>query len=179
MRKNLIFKQVSAIDNVTKTAMKIVAVEIPDGIVDDSWSLVGECDVCEFVESKSAKKKKTTRKKEATAENKTMVSSEENTRPLCHGDKYISSVPGTARLIRANDEIIIAKRKGNLTLNQNDENSVCIDDATKVKFFSDCRSIGAEDWRIHRTINPVLYTAWSIKIDDTYTEGLDNINRSR
>lgn len=172
MRKNLIYKQISNVDNVPKTIIKLIPVEIPDGTIDESWNLVGECDAVEFVESKSMKETKTTKKKETTVNDKTDV------KQLQFGDKYISSVGGTARLVRVNQEIIITRRKGNATLNQNDPNSVCIDDLTKTAFFSDCRSLGANDWKIAYCRDSSLYNSWSSVIDKTYLDGLNEINQS-
>ena len=77
--------------------------------------------------------------------------------------KYISSVPGTAKLIRNRDKIWIAYRRGKDTLNQNTFNCVCIDDAMKRQFFNDVKArygSDASSFSFSDKDDPVWYDHW-------------------
>ena len=151
---NLIFKKTTCIDGITKVNMRIVPVTVEDNEIDDSWILASSCD--EITDGRCVDVK----------------TSDCTTTVLYPGDKYDSTEQGTARLIRRNNQIFIAYRKGKKTLNQNTPDSVCISDNVKFEYFNDTRNCGIY---IHSD-NP-LYNKWSKIIDITYIKGLDEYNK--
>ena len=151
---NLIFKKTTCIDGITKVNMRIVPVTVEDNEIDDSWILASSCD-------------------EITGGRCVDVKTSDCTITVLYpGDKYDSTEQGTARLIRRNNQIFIAYRKGKKTLNQNTPDSVCISDNVKFEYFNDTRNSGIY---IHSD-NP-LYNKWSKIIDITYIKGLDEYNK--
>ena len=153
---NLIFKKTTCIDGITKVNMRIVPVTVEDSEIDDSWILASSCD--EITDGRCDDVK----------------ASDCTTTVLYPGDKYDSTEQGTARLIRRNNQIFIAYRKGKKTLNQNTPDSVCISDNVKFEYFNDTRNFGTY---IHSD-NP-LYNKWSKIIDITYIKGLDEYNKKK
>lgn len=151
---NLIFKKTTCINGITKVNMRIVPVTVEDSVIDDTWMLASSCD-------------------EITDGRCVDVKTSDCTATVLHpGDKYDSTEQGTARLIRRNNQIFIAYRKGKKTLNQNSPDSVCISDNVKFEYFNDTRNNG-----ICIDSSNSLYNKWSKIIDITYTKGLEEHNK--
>ena len=156
MKTNLIFKRVVKDGVDSRVEMKVVSVEIPEINSNEGWSLVSSCDSINIVDSTS--------KPSAI---KLAVS----------GDKFISNVEGTARLIRSQDKIFITYRKGKKTLNQTAPNSVCISDSMKQLFFRDIKSTYGStlvDYALYSDTN--IFSKWDKFMDEEYQRQLQMYN---
>ena len=132
MKTNLIFKRTVNTDGTTRVETKIVPVEIPYIHTGEGWYITGHIDSIEVVPDDSELTMKIT---ESVATTALIVTPE--VKEIKPGDKFLSTVPGTAKLYRRGSRIGIAYRRGKTTFNQNTKDSVCIDDTTKNQFFKD------------------------------------------
>lgn len=133
METNLIFKRPVIIDGATKVVTRIVRVSIPDINAGEGWTLSGHTDsieICEGVYAHPVAPKSIDAEAVAVSDVKTTESDV---------TKFISNIPGTAKLVRSKGVIRIVARRGKTTYNQTTPNSVCINDFTKNEFFKDCR----------------------------------------
>lgn len=164
MQTNLIFKRSTTVDGEYRVETKIIPVNIPQIEAGEGWTLSGHTDTVEVVTLDAPKKQS---KKKETKEN-TFANP---------GDKYISNVAGSAKLVRVNDTIKIAYRVGKSTLNQNTPNSVCIADSDKQSFF---RCIKAYNGGAEYIIKPDCkdYDYWNKFIDQEYERARKVYNSS-
>lgn len=185
MKMNLIFKRTIS----GQVEMILVPVDIPQVDEEGGWILASACNTFEVREhptieqvSKKLEEFLPTAIKEApytqevTTADLNLDSSAKDTEPkksIPLGGKYQSTVPGTARLVRYKDTIRITYRKGKTTFNQNDPNSVCIDDVTKQQFFNAVKRIYGPDtaeWKL-QSVHPE-FEYFNKLIDKVYQEGL-------
>lgn len=138
MKYRLLFK-----DNATKE-VAVVTVDVPDFL--ENYQLVG-----------SAKTVVVYEKAETLSENKEVVP------PV----KFISNVPGTARLTTYKGKILVSYRRGSNTRNQTTPTSVCINDSVKQEFFNDSRD-EPEQFVIYKKDNSALFNKWFTYIEKEY-----------
>ena len=131
MKTNLIFKRTVNTDGTTRVETKIVPVEIPHIHTGEGWYIIGHTDSIEVIPHDPEPTMEIT---ESVVEVPVVTPETKEIRP---GDKFLSTVSGTAKLYRRGSRIGIAYRRGKTTFNQNTKDSVCIDDATKNQFFKD------------------------------------------
>lgn len=166
MKTNLIFKRSIELNGVSKVEMKIVAVEIPNIEENSGWVLSGHADIVD-----------TSCSLEETIENEAVCENSSKSL-LVPGDKFTSSVPGSARLIRLNGQILIAYRKGKTTYNETTPNSVCINDTVKSEFFNSCRKTFGDNCSSFKCTerDHKLYSYWNSFIDREYINQLQDYN---
>lgn len=188
MRTYLGFKRV-ATDQ--KTGMqfsetKFVPVTIPELDAEDGWKLIGSSDVVEVVPMTSEIKVNgfSINAEELPGEQLTIVGMEkvveEIKKELPNGSAFQSPVSGTAKLIRANNDVFIAYRRGKKGLNETSPNSVCISETTKAQFFAECRRAfgrSCDQYRFSSGCKEFDY--WNKFMDEEYARQLKEVNRTR
>lgn len=149
MKTYLMFKRQEVIDGKTSVVTKVVPVDVPGIDPGVGWILSGHTDIIDIVEQPQSNKGIVERKQ--------------------IDDKFISTVSGTAKLVRSKGVIKIVARRGKTTYNQNTPNSVCIDDETKNRFFDHCRkyhgNIGLFEFNSSASCE---YDYWNKFIDEEY-----------
>lgn len=144
MKYRLLFK-----DNATKE-VAVVTVDVPDFL--ENYQLVGSAKTVVVYE------------KATTECDKTMqIANNEVAPPV----KFISNVPGTARLTTYKGKILVSYRRGSDTRNQTTPTSVCINDTVKQEFFNDSRD-EPEQFVIYKKDNPALFNKWFTYIEREY-----------
>lgn len=193
MYTNLIFKRTIDTEGIQRTELKIVPLNIPELEEDGGWIL------CENVHTVSTLEclhpiVEPVSKEDPVSENDTTMSTSptEAVTPnkekdveltlLTYGSKFTTTVPGTAKLIRFKDRIVIGYRKGKTpeTYNRTSLNGLCISDQLKEQFFNYCRKyIGSnpERWELNRKLFPQQYMYWSGIIDKEYNRQLELYNK--
>lgn len=155
MKTNLIFKRSVQDTNGYRVETKIIPVNIPQIVGGEGWSLAGHTDTIEIVPETTP------------VVTQPEVASKVEVQP---GQKYLSTVKGNAKLVRVDDTIKIAYRRGKTTLNQNTPNSVCIGEADKTAFFKTVRAFnGGAAYRIDPSCKDYEY--WNKFIDTQYERG--------
>lgn len=168
MKTNLIFKRQVTVEGNSKVELKVVAVEVPGIESNEGWILNGHADIID-----------TSCCLDATPSGETVDTT--GVKPLVYGSNFISSVPGTAKLVRAKGEIFIAYRRGKSTYNQTAPNSVCIGDTVKNQFFTSCKKTFGEDCSSFKFIEGKheIYTYWNSFIDQEYSKQLEQYNKKQ
>lgn len=138
MKYRLLFK------NKLTDEVAVVTVDVPEFIKD--FQLVGSAKTVAVYENA-----------ETPSENKEVVPSV----------KFISNVPGTARLTTYKGKILVSYRRGSNTRNQTTPTSVCINDSVKQEFFNDSRD-EPEQFVIYKKDNPSLFNKWFTYIETEY-----------
>lgn len=164
MKTNLIFKRQITIDGVTKVVTRIIPVDIPNINSGEGWTLSGHTDALEICEGVYAHPVAPENTNTETAPATEVEASEVEV------TKFVSNIPGTAKLVRSKGVIRIVARRGKTTYNQTTPNSVCINDFTKNEFFKNCREYHGQGSGIFEFTlkhgNP--YDYWNTVIDKEY-----------
>ncbi len=173
MKTNLIFKR--SVDG--KIEMIMVPVEIPLNKT-DGWTLASCCDTFTVLDGEPETPAQVT--STAKVVDETIKTEEEivlNNVP--QGGSYQSKTPGTARLVRYKDKIRITYRKGKTTLNRNDPNSVCINDAMKQEFFNSVKREYGSDVTVWQLVSgDTDYDHFNNLIDKLYEQGRIEYNNA-
>lgn len=162
MKKKLVFKKSDS----SGTKLRVVEVDIPDNLIDASWSLVSSCDHLEVVNSTDD----------------TTQLSEDTTSEVLDGESFESNISGSSRLIRTREKIFIVFRKGTDSRNKTQPDSVCVDDYTKRTFFDYVTKLSTFDgskYVISVAESPEAYKTWSKFIDEEYSRQRNNYNKLR
>ena len=174
MITNIVLKRLNNSVNPPRTEIKVVEVYVPGVERGEGWQLVSSADIVDVVPKTEAAKTTTTKKtRRSTA--KTVDDHVEAE----HGEDFILTTPGTARLVRKGNKILIAYRRGKETYHKYSPNSVCINDSVKNEFFSDCRTLCGtypDKYVITHDIFPLTFDKWSNWMDDAYTKALKHFN---
>lgn len=157
---------------------KFVPVNIPELNAEDNWKLIGSSDTVEvlpMLESVNISGGP------IVGEQLTIsggVTSTPEKHDLLAGSSFESPVSGTAKLIRANNDVFIAYRRGKKGLNETSPNSVCISETTKAQFFADCRRAfgrSCDQYRFSSGCKEFDY--WNKFMDEEYARQLKEFNR--
>lgn len=170
MITNLVFKRVNNNVNPPRTELKIVEVNIPEINSGEGWVLSTAGEVVTVT-------------KLLPKEPEPPISENSDVKliQIERGDSFTSDVPGTARLVRKDDKILIGYRKGKSAAvrDQTNRNSVCIGDITKVEFFNACKSAhgrNTKDWFLVPGDNG--YIEWNNFIDKEYDIQFTRVNKA-
>lgn len=182
MKTNLIFRRQVITDGVTKTVTRIVPVDIPMINSGDGWVLAGHADAIETCEDVYVHRLAPSTEMPVVCGEQLSIQDNCCETPQVERDiegsnksnitdvtKFISTVSGTAKLVRSKGVIKIVARRGKSTYNQTSPNSVCIDDVTKNNFFRDCRMVHGNSGRFEFSSNDGrVYDYWNDVIDKEY-----------
>lgn len=173
MKTNLIFKKQIVVDGTTQVITRIIPVEVPNIESGQGWILSGHSDVIEVfndnvvnvVSNNTQQSVNTTKKEENSAS---------------FGNKFISDVSGTAKLVRSGGVIKIVARRGKSTYNQTTPNSICISDITKNEFFKHCREYFGNSAGIFEfdELHTKPYQYWNEFIDKEYIRQKERSNNN-
>lgn len=167
MKTNLIFKKQSTYEGVLKVVTRIVPVDIPQINSGEGWTLSGHTDIVEVISSEETDVEPNNVQKSSEEDNKNV--SKNSSKVDEDFTKFISDVPGTAKLVRHKGCIRIVARRGKSTYNQTTPNSVCISDLMKNEFFKMCREVhGNVGCFEFRTSDGKPYDIWNARIDSEY-----------
>jgi len=157
---------------------KFVPVNIPELSAEDNWKLIGSSDMIEVLPMLEDIKISS----EPLVGEQLSIAGVDVTPPEKHelptGSVFESPVSGTAKLIRANNDVFIAYRRGKKGLNETSPNSVCISETTKAQFFADCRRAfgrSCDQYRFSSGCKEFDY--WNKFMDEEYARQLKEFNR--
>lgn len=157
---------------------KFVPVNIPELNAEDNWKLIGSSDTVEvlpILEGVNISGEPVVGEQLSIA-GVGVAPSEKHDLPT--GSSFESPVSGTAKLIRANNDVFIAYRRGKKGLNETSPNSVCISETTKAQFFADCRRAfgrSCDQYRFSSGCKEFDY--WNKFMDEEYARQLKEFNR--
>lgn len=163
---------------------KFVPVDIPQLKAEDGWKLIGSSDTVEVIPMLSGIQINgcPISAEQLPEEQLTIVGMEPDVekpkKELPNGSSFDSPVSGTAKLIRANNDVFIAYRRGKKGLNETSPNSVCISETTKAQFFADCRRAfgrSCDQYRFSSGCKEFDY--WNKFMDEEYARQLKEFNR--
>ena len=176
MRTYLGFKR-TLIDPSTgyqKTETKFIPVNIPELDSSQGWKLIGSSDIVEVLPMLTQEERSEVPfvEEHVTVE---VNSSKDSKLPL--GSTFESPVSGTAKLVRAKNEIFIAYRRGKKGLNETSPNSVCISEDIKSKFFAECRRAFGRSCDTYKFVSGCSeFDYWNMFIDVEYNRQLMEVN---
>lgn len=157
---------------------KFVPVNIPELNAEDNWKLIGSSDTVEVLPMLEG----VNISGGPIVGEQLTISGVDVTPPEKHdlpaGSSFESPVSGTAKLIRANNDVFIAYRRGKKGLNETSPNSVCISETTKAQFFADCRRAfgrSCDQYRFSSGCKEFDY--WNKFMDEEYARQLKEFNR--
>lgn len=213
MITNLVFSRVTKSEGIEKTELKIIEVNVPEISSSDGWKLLMNADkVTEIPYITGRCKLATADPKEDSETNLLMnvaggdpINYPEYENAICINAntansvsikkeeveakkepnirEFPSCIPGTACLIRANNELRIAYRSGK-NANITTPNRVCISDADKQNFFNAVRVenpgiTNIKKWVLKPGGCRSLFDHWNAYFDEEYLRQLDYYKHSQ